>query len=107
VGGEGLDRVTGGAGAYVFVFSLASDSARAKSDKILDFQTGVDKIDLSAIDADTSVAGHQAFVFGLSSAGAASLWISSGYLFGDTNNDNVADMAIYVPGAISHSDFLF
>ena len=106
-GGAGQDRLTGGAGADVFVFALASDTARAKSDKVLDFQTGVDKIDLSAIDADTSVAGDQAFVFGSSAAGVASLWMSSGYIFGDTNNDGTADLAIYVTGTVAQTDFLF
>ncbi|MES2969935.1 MAG: calcium-binding protein, partial [Pseudomonadota bacterium] len=106
-GGAGQDRMTGGAGADVFVFLLASDTARAKSDKLLDFQTGVDKIDLSAIDADTSATGNQAFVYGSSAAGVASLWMSSGYIFGDTNNDGTADLAIYVTRAVTPTDFLF
>ena len=106
-GGAGQDKMTGGAGADEFVFSFASDTARAKSDKVLDFQTGVDRIDLSAIDADTSVAGNQAFVYGSSAAGVASLWISSSYVYGDTNNDGTADLAIYVIGAVAQSDFVF
>lgn len=106
-GGAGQDKMTGGAGADVFVFMLASDTARTKSDKVLDFQTGVDKIDLSAIDADTTVTGNQTFVYGSSAAGVASLWMSSGYVFGDTNNDGIADLAIYVTGSVAHTDFLF
>ena len=106
-GGAGQDKMTGGAGADEFVFSFASDTARAKSDKVLDFQTGVDRIDLSAIDADTSVAGNQAFVYGSSAAGVASLWVSSSYVYGDTNNDGTADLAIYVIGAVAQSDFVF
>ena len=106
-GGAGQDKMTGGAGADEFVFSFASDTARAKSDKVLDFQTGVDRIDLSAIDADTSIAGNQAFVYGSSAAGVASLWISSSYVYGDTNNDGTADLAIYVIGAVAQSDFVF
>jgi Ca2+-binding RTX toxin-like protein len=106
-GGAGQDKLTGGEGADVFVFSSASDTARAKSDKVRDFQTGMDKIDLSAIDADTSIAGDQAFVYGSSAAGAASLWMSRGYVYGDTNNDGTADLAIYVTGAVAQTDFLF
>lgn len=106
-GGAGQDKLTGGTGADVFVFSFASDTPRSKSDKILEFQSGVDKIDLSAIDADTTITGDQAFVFGRSAAGAASLWMSSGYVYGDTNNDGTADLAIYVPGAVGPTDFLF
>jgi serralysin len=67
----------------------------------------MDKIDLSAIDADTSIAGDQAFVYGSSAAGAASLWMSRGYVYGDTNNDGTADLAIYVTGAVAQTDFLF
>jgi serralysin len=32
-------------------------------DQIFDFETGIDKLDLSAIDADTTTAGNQAFTF--------------------------------------------
>lgn len=106
-GGAGQDKMYGGAGADVFVFSFASDTARTKSDKVLDFQTGVDKIDLSAIDADIGVAGNQAFVYGSSADGVASLWMSGGYIYGDTNNDGTVDLAIYVTGAIAQTDILF
>lgn len=105
-GGAGQDKLTGGSGADVFVFSFASDSERVKSDKITDFQTGSDKIDLSAIDADTAIAGNQAFVFGTSADGAASLWMKSGYIYGDVNNDGVADLAIYVTGTVVLADVL-
>lgn len=106
-GGHGQDQLFGGAGADVFIFQRASHSTRSASDRVLDFQTGVDKLDLSLIDADTSVTGNQAFVFGPSAAGAASLWMSGGVVFGDVNNDGVADLAIEVTGAIAQSDFLF
>lgn len=106
-GGHGQDQLFGGAGADVFIFQRASHSTRGASDSVLDFQTGVDKLDLSPIDADTSVTGNQAFVYGTSAAGAASLWMSGGFVFGDINNDGVADLAIEVNGAIAQSDFLF
>jgi serralysin len=105
-GGAAQDKLTGGAGADVFVFTLASDTERHKSDKILDFETRVDKIDLTAIDADTTVAGNQAFVYGTSAAGSASLWMKSGYIYGDTNDDGVADLAIYVKVALGLGDIL-
>lgn len=105
-GGAGQDRLFGGAGADVFVFAEASDSARRKSDKILDFQSGVDRIDLTAIDADTDRAGHQAFVWGSSAEGGASLWQTGNYVFGDIDNDGIADMAIYINGRFEQADFL-
>lgn len=106
-GGHGLDQLFGGAGADVFIFQRASHSTRGASDRVMDFQTGVDKLDLSLIDADTSVSGNQAFVYGTSAAGAASLWVSGGFVFGDVNNDGIADLAIEVTGTIAQSDFLF
>lgn len=45
VGGEGADFLFGGAGADLFVFVPSNTSER---DVIGDFQTGLDKIDLSA-----------------------------------------------------------
>jgi Ca2+-binding RTX toxin-like protein len=48
----GKDRLTGGAGNDVFVYTGTTQSpAGANRDVITDFQRGFDKIDLSAIDA--------------------------------------------------------
>ncbi|MET4897873.1 cadherin domain-containing protein [Sphingomonadaceae bacterium jetA1] len=64
IGGWGKDRLTGGAGKDVFRFESATDSPASSSrDIITDFHSGEDKIDLSAIDANTSLFawGDQAF----------------------------------------------
>lgn len=62
-GGLGTDQLTGGAGFDRFVFNAASQtSTSSRRDVILDFGSG-DKIDLRGIDADTSMAGDQAFSF--------------------------------------------
>nr|WP_281423054.1 M10 family metallopeptidase C-terminal domain-containing protein [Sphingomonas colocasiae] len=53
-GGGGADTLTGGAGADIFAYALASDSTALASDTIADFQSGVDRIDLSRL-APTSV----------------------------------------------------
>ena len=63
-GGAGQDSMTGGAGADTFVFTDTTDTPHATPDLILDFVHGTDKIDLSAIDADTGTAGNQAFHLG-------------------------------------------
>ena len=63
-GGAGQDNMTGGAGADTFIFTATSDSPKGTPDLILDFTHGLDKIDLSAIDADTGTAGNQAFHLG-------------------------------------------
>jgi len=67
-GGWGNDVMTGGAGADTFYFSTKSDIFAY--DIITDFQHGVDKIDLSAIDARPDLAGDQAFFFDASPDGA-------------------------------------
>jgi hypothetical protein len=66
IGGAGADRLSGGAGADTFVFrTLAETPAEAgRSDLIVDFERWVDLIDLAAIDANTGLAGDQAFAWG-------------------------------------------
>jgi Ca2+-binding RTX toxin-like protein len=63
IGGSGRDWLNGGSGADIFIFRNLSDSTLAASDIIEDFTRGIDKIDLSAIDANTKRAGDQTFVF--------------------------------------------
>ncbi|MBT0958603.1 M10 family metallopeptidase C-terminal domain-containing protein [Alphaproteobacteria bacterium KMM 3653] len=69
IGGSGADTLTGGAGADTFVFETMQDSPTA-GDVITDFDEGIDLIDLSAIDADLTQEGDQAFVFVTSLSGA-------------------------------------
>lgn len=65
----GKDALTGGTDADTFVFAspaAAGNGAGTGSgtrDVITDFVKGVDKIDLSAIDANTGAAGTQSFTF--------------------------------------------
>ncbi|QNN64638.1 M10 family metallopeptidase C-terminal domain-containing protein [Sphingomonas rhizophila] len=53
-GGYGADQLFGGAGSDRFIFLSANDSIGSASDLIQDFETGIDRIDLSAL-ATTSV----------------------------------------------------
>ena len=48
-GGRGADKLFGGAGADTFVYQRASDSTAQKPDIIQDFQSGIDKIDLTGV----------------------------------------------------------
>ena len=63
-GGNGIDSLIGGAGVDTFVFTALLDAPvlAGTRDRVLDFVSGSEKIDVSAIDADTTVAGDQAFV---------------------------------------------
>lgn len=115
-GGADRDLLVGGANADVFIYRAASDSGRGANnrDAIRDFEHGVDLIDLSAIDADTTRAGNQAFTFiGLDAFGDAGdlrARVSNGdiFLLGDRNGDGVADFEIELesPGQITTSDFI-
>lgn len=105
-GGAGQDKMKGGAGADVFVFANAADSPRLHGDKVLDFQAGQDLIDLSAIDADTTRTGDQAFVWGSYGSASASAWTRNGYVYGDTNHDGIADLSIYVGVTLGAGDML-
>lgn len=73
IGGDGVDYLTGGAGNDVFVAEINATKVASKTgpislDVILDFGAG-DSIDLSGIDANTGVAGDQAFTFVGNAAG--------------------------------------
>lgn len=82
-GGAGVDTLTGGAGADKFVWAAGETGVGAGNrDIITDFVSGVDKIDLSLIDAATyastsqiDTAGDQAFLFFL---GTGSYWSAAG-----------------------------
>ncbi len=69
VGGLGKDKQTGGPGKDVFVFAKSSESRKgSNADEITDFKPGnsssvIDKIDISAMDANASKAGNQKFKF--------------------------------------------
>ena len=62
-GGADADNLTGGAGADKFSLSAVTDSTSLNSDHVQDFVHGTDIIDLSAIDANFSKKGDQAFGF--------------------------------------------
>ena len=72
-GGDGVDFFTGGAGNDTFIADINGATIVAKRgaislDVITDFQKGLDKIDLSGIDANMTLNGDQAFTFRGSSA---------------------------------------
>jgi Ca2+-binding RTX toxin-like protein len=93
LGGTGGDTLLGGRGADVFRFENAS---AARSDRILDFGTGDDRIDLSAMDASVR-SGHQDFDWigrrGFS-GGDGELRYTGERLSADTDGDGTADFSI-------------
>lgn len=115
-GGAGADILRGGTGNDWFRYTSITDSpVGAGRDLIADFNSAEnDKIDLTSIDANTTLAGHQSFTFmgnNVAFTGAAGqLRYHSGSqsVFGDVNGDAVADFQIEVLGiiTISATDFL-
>lgn len=106
----GNDTYTGGAGADEFRVSQIGGN-----EKITDFVSGVDKIRLSEIDANTGVAGDQAFTWVgnaafSNTAGELRAYSQGGqnYVAGDVNGDGVADFTINLGSATAvASDFFF
>jgi len=112
IGGEGRDTLVGGAGADTFVFTSISNSraGSANRDVINGFDRGAtqDRIDLSAIDANTLTPGvNDAFSFigtaafaTTGSAGQLRLVSLGGanavIVEADINGDRVADFQIFV-----------
>jgi len=113
VGGAGVDTLTGGSGADTFLFAFGDISAASgQHDQITDFVTGVDRIDLSGIDAIVGTSGYDLFRF-IATAGFNGLAGELNYFYdnalgvttlqGDTNGDRVADFAIAISGNVGIS----
>lgn len=67
LGGDGVDSLIGGLGNDIFIGEINATKVDSKNgpislDRILDFAAG-DILDLSGIDANTGIAGDQAFTF--------------------------------------------
>ena len=130
IGGAGQDVMTGGAvttggdGARdTFLFTALSDSgpAAGSRDWITDFTNGAaataDRINLAVIDANTVLAGNQAFIW-QAAAGAAFTGVAgqlhyaitggNTYISGDVNGDKIADFSIALSGshALAATDFI-
>ncbi|RWF28573.1 VCBS domain-containing protein [Mesorhizobium sp.] len=116
VGGVGTDTLTGGAGSDTFYYGSAiSDSpASAANDTITDFVHGVDKIDLSSIDA-AAAPGDQAFLFGGQNGATVAnsiTWSESGgntVIHVDVTGNTTADFQITLTGTglgLTASDFV-
>jgi Ca2+-binding RTX toxin-like protein len=105
-GGGGGDDLTGGAGNDRFMLGAVTDSAPAASDFIWDVIHGEDKLDFSAIDANTSpkAKGDQTFLFGGEDshvvANGVTWFESAGHTIiqADVNGDATADIWITLSG---------
>ena len=117
-GGIGADDLKGGAGADTFLFDDGEFGGLGTStcDRIIDFtRSDGDLIDLSAVDANSALAGDQAFAFigtGAFTNVAGQLRYEqiggNTYVFGDTNGDGIADFLLRLDGshALVGGDFV-
>jgi Ca2+-binding RTX toxin-like protein len=106
-GGSGADTLIGGGGSDTFSWAALTDSGvgAGQRDIITDFLSGTDRLQFTGIDANTGLAGDQAFTMLNTGAftGAAgqlrySLVGGNTLLEGDVNGDGVADFQIQLTG---------
>ena len=119
IGGGGQDILTGGPGADVFRFNSKAETKNGlfNRDSTADFEQGVDRIDLSGIDADARKGGNQTFKFVAGArfhhnekSGLLHFVDKEGFVIveGDTNGDGRPDFQIEVHGAaaLAKLDFI-
>ena len=107
-GGAGADALMGGSGRDLFRFAFAADSSPSAPDRLVAGDGGLafdgagaaagDRIDLSAIDANTGVSGDQSFILG--GTGRGHLWLSSSgtdtILRGNIDGDAAAEFHLVI-----------
>ncbi|MFO1091044.1 MAG: M10 family metallopeptidase C-terminal domain-containing protein [Hyphomicrobiales bacterium] len=113
IGGDGADLLSGGSGADHFVFKGLQEM---KGDVIQDFERGIDRVDLSGIDANTNAnaPGDQAFsgIVALFTGHAGELMLTKAgsdlLVSGDVNGDKVADFQLKLAGlqTLTVADFI-
>ena len=113
IGGAGVDNLAGGAGGDTFVFLVGNSPATSgQHDRITDFLSGTDRIDLSGYDAISSSGSYDQFKF-IATAAFHSVAGELNYFYnsstgvttlqGDTNGDGGADFAVDLTGNVSIS----
>lgn len=104
-GAGGADKLWGGSGSDTFVFAASSDSRPGATDQILDFVSGLDKIDLTGITKGAGLHFVSAFT---GAAGDAVLSTSGGnsLLSVDFSGQGVADFLVSTVGQAAVSDIV-
>ena len=110
--GGGRDTATGGAARDVFDYDHTSDSrpGAANRDVITDFAPNSDRIDLTGIDANSLLAGNQAFLWlgdgPLSGPGQVNFITSGGntIIQASTDADATPELQIRLTGSVTLSE---
>jgi Ca2+-binding RTX toxin-like protein len=101
-GGLGGDYLVGGEGADMFKYTAVEESQNviingvSQMDVIADFIQGQDKIDLSAIDANGTLAGNQAFTFIADPANYTGDW--TGVVWQTTGANGIVTVNVSIDG---------
>jgi len=123
-GGAGDDRLIGGSGSDVLIGGLGADrfimrdndNGMVDIDRILDFSSGEDRIDLRSLDADITSDGNQAFEFvgahafsGVAGELRYSVDGNGITILGDMDGDGTADFQLMLEGVdeLTSADILF
>jgi Ca2+-binding RTX toxin-like protein len=106
IGGAGNNTLTGGTGKDTFKF-LNPSYGQQEVGSITDFNKAEkDKIDLSAIDANTNVKADQSFSFigqKAYSGKAGELRCDTDRIYADVNGDKTDDFSIVISGAVDYA----
>ena len=123
-GEDGADRLEGGAGrdrlyagnddeTDTFIFNATSDSSTGtRRDKLYEFESGEDLIDLALLDADTNSEGNQTFSFSGNTATTNSVWSEQSgsdlIIKADVNGDTTSDFELLIVdiGDVYVDDFI-
>ena len=109
-GGSGNDVLYGGVDTVLDRFVIADAGG---TDQIHQFVSGQDKLDFSALDANSVLGGHQAFAFANATATAFSVWHEAAgadlLIKADITGDTTADLEVLLIGvvAVNVADFKF
>ena len=107
-GQQGADQMAGNAGADIFVYQDVSDSFAGSRDTITDFASGLDHMNLIAIDADTNTGANDAFTFiggaGFSATAGELRFVTNGvdgFVLGDVDGDASSDFVVLLSGVVA------
>jgi trimeric autotransporter adhesin len=110
IGAGGPDKLTGGPGNDSFIYLLPSDSKPGGGEDTITDLHNTDYINLSALDADTSTPGDDAFTLVPVLTGAAGevalrydTTLHMTVLELENNGDGIVDMRVFITG--HHTDF--
>jgi uncharacterized delta-60 repeat protein len=113
IGGLGADRMSLGQDTAVdlLIYRAVTESIATERDRISQFVSQQDRISLSGIDANSKVAGDQAFAFNGTTAKANALWYRQAdvdgdkktndlIVYADVNGDSRADFEVGLVGVV-------